>query len=152
MQLIRTLSAGTLLALATFSMAQADQCSDLQLCIDTSTAACNAAAGNPVCVQPLVSLTELRAAITAQCGCGVVVTEGLPDACVCPGNASENKADHIKNFGKFRSCIAKATNALRENGLIDALTKSSIKADNTLCKAVIKAQMQADKSNNGNKP
>lgn len=108
-----------------------DTCTDeqkaaLALCLEQCDTTCNAA--SPGCVRQPITLEEVRAAIAAQCNC-----------------------DTARNYGQYRSCVAKLLGALKQFSLIDDATKTAIGEDNKTCRDAIKARRHAENPEKGPK-
>lgn len=108
-------------------VAAQEACSDedaaaLELCISDSKVACLAL--YPSCERPALTEQEAIDAIEAACSCG--------DA---------------KNYGKYRSCVAKVSKGLRALGVLSLDVKNAIKESNFSCRAEIKDRRKQDKAN-----
>lgn len=100
--------------------------------LDQCKAACVSA--QPACAEtPPLTISEIRAIIAEKCGCTVTaaIDETSSDSCACD--------ESVKNYGKYRSCVASLSESLKTFKLSSAEARNQLKADNMLCKSVIKS-------------
>lgn len=100
-----------------------EQATQLELCKASCTESF------PECSKKTLSIDEIREAISEKCNC-----------------------DAARNYGKYRSCVAKLMNALKSFKLIDSETKDIINEDNKECRSAIKSRSKGKKNNNGKRP
>ena len=96
-------------------MCSPDDRAALAACVEQCKATCEAA--KPNCEAQPISLEAIREAIAAKCNCAAA-----------------------RNYGAYRSCVARLMSSLRAFALVDMESRAAVNEDNKLCRAQIMAR------------